>query len=72
MSSSESSCRRLVFTKTDLAQLENVFDDHPKWVNLGGQKNFARYASRIGSEWEKDADAFNELYFKRAIEASRR
>jgi hypothetical protein len=40
-----------VFTKTDLAKFENVFDDYPKWVNLGGQKNFARYASRIGSEW---------------------
>ncbi len=56
-----------MFTKTDLAKFENVFDDHPKWVNLGGQKNFARYASRIGSEWEKDADRFNEFYFKRAI-----
>lgn len=56
-----------MFTKTDLAKFENVFDDHPKWVNLGGQKNFARYASRIGSEWEKDADAINEFYFKRAI-----
>ncbi len=56
-----------MFTKTDLAKFENVFDDHPKWVNLGGQKNFARYAARIGAEWEKDADGFNEFYFKRAI-----
>ncbi|HEX7854732.1 MAG TPA: AIPR family protein [Sphingobium sp.] len=56
-----------MFTKTDLAKFENVFDDHPRWVNLGGQKNFARYASRIGKEWEKGADSFNEFYFKRAI-----
>lgn len=56
-----------MFTKTDLAKFENVFDDHPKWVNLGGQKNFARYASRIGKEWDKGADGFNEFYFKRAI-----
>lgn len=56
-----------VFIKTDLAKFENVFDDHPKWVNLGGQKNFARYASRIGKEWDKGADTFNEFYFKRAI-----
>lgn len=56
-----------MFTKTDLAKFENVFDDHPKWVNLGGQKNFAKYASRIGKEWEKSSDEFNELYFKRAI-----
>jgi len=56
-----------MFTKTDLAKFENVFDDHPRWVNLGSQKNFARYAQRIGREWEKSSDGFNELYFKRAI-----
>jgi hypothetical protein len=56
-----------MFTKTDLAKFENVFDDHPKWVNLGGQKNFAKYALRIGKEWEKSSDGFNEFYFKRAI-----
>lgn len=42
-------------------------DDHPRWVNLGSQKNFARYAARIGAEWEKSSDAFNEFYFKRAV-----
>lgn len=56
-----------MFTKTDLAKFENVWDDHPRWVNLGSQKNFARYAARIGSEWEKSSDGFNEFYFKRAI-----
>lgn len=56
-----------MFTKTDLAKFENVFDDHPRWVNLGSQKNFARYAQRIGKEWEKSSDGFNEFYFKRAI-----
>ena len=56
-----------MFTKTDLAKFENVFDDHPRWVNLGSQKNFARYAHRIGKEWEKSSDGFNELYFRRAI-----
>jgi hypothetical protein len=56
-----------MFTKTDLAKFENVFDDHPKWVNLGSQKNFAKYASRVGKEWEKSSDGFNEAYFKRAI-----
>lgn len=57
-------------TKTDLAKFENVFDDHPRWVNLGSQKNFARYALRIGKEWEKSSDGFNEFYFKRAIARS--
>lgn len=56
-----------MFTKTDLAKFENVWDDHPKWVNLGAQKNFARYAGRIGKEWSKSADGFNEFYFRRAI-----
>jgi len=56
-----------MFTKTDLAKFENVWDDHPKWVNLGGQKNFARYAGRIGKEWEKSSEGFNELYYKRII-----
>jgi len=56
-----------MFTKTDLAKFENVWDDHPRWVNLGSQKNFARFAARIGSEWEKVSDGFNEFYFKRAI-----
>jgi AIPR protein len=56
-----------MFTKTDLAKFENVFDDHPRWVNLGSQKNFGRYADRIGKEWEKVSDGFNELYFRRAV-----
>lgn len=56
-----------MFTKTDLAKFDNAWDDHPRWVNLGSQKNFARYATRIGSEWEKSSDEFNELYFKRAV-----
>lgn len=56
-----------MFTKTDLAKFENVWDDHPRWVNLGAQKNFARYAARIGNEWEKSSDTFNEFYFKRAV-----
>lgn len=56
-----------MFTKTDLAKFENVWDDHPRWVNLGAQKNFARYADRIGKEWARSPDKFNELYYKRAI-----
>lgn len=56
-----------MFTKTDLAKFENVFDDHPRWVNLGSQKNFGRYAVRIGKEWEKSSEGFNELYFQRTV-----
>ena len=56
-----------MFTKTDLAKFENVWDDHPKYVNLGAQKNFSQYARRIGKEWEKSSEEFNEFYFKRAV-----
>lgn len=56
-----------MFTKTDLAKFENVWDDKPAYVNLGAQKNFAQYAKRIGQEWTKNPDHFNERYYKRAI-----
>jgi hypothetical protein len=56
-----------MFTKTDLAKFENVWDDHPKWVNRGAQKNFVQYASRIGMEWAKAPDGFNEFHYRRAI-----
>lgn len=59
--------RPQMFTKTDLAKFENVWEDHPKWVNLGAQKNFARFAARIGKEWVKSPGSFNEFYFRRAI-----
>lgn len=56
-----------MFTKTDLAKFENVWDEKPTFVNFGAQKNFAKYAERIGKEWEKTPDNFNERYYKRAI-----
>lgn len=56
-----------MFAKTDLAKFENVWDEHPRWVNLGAQKNFAKFAGRIGKEWSDAPDAFNEFYFRRAI-----
>ena len=59
--------RLQMFTKTDLAKFENIWDDHPKWVNLGAQKNFAKFATRIGTEWTKHEPNFNEVYYKHAI-----
>lgn len=56
-----------MFTKTDLAKFENTWDEHPRWVNLGAQKNFAKYAHRIGKEWDKSPETFNEFYFRRAV-----
>ena len=59
--------RHQMFTKTDLAKFENVWDEKPTFVNLGAQKNFAQYAARIGKEWDKDQSRFNEFYYKRAM-----
>lgn len=56
-----------MFTKTDLAKFENVWDEHPMWVNRGAQKNFGEYAKRIGKIWSKTPDSINEYYFKRVI-----
>jgi hypothetical protein len=56
-----------MFTKTDLAKFENVWDEHPRFVNLGAQKNFAKYAERISDEWKKDPDRFDDRYYRRAI-----
>lgn len=56
-----------MFTKTDLAKFENVWDGYAVSVNQGAQKNFANYAGRIGQLWEKAPDQFNEFYFRRAV-----
>lgn len=56
-----------MFSKTDLAKYENVWDEKPTHVNYGAQKNFAQYARRIGHEWSKEPDRFNEFYFKRIV-----
>jgi hypothetical protein len=55
------------FTKTDLAKFENVWEDIPYIVSKGAQHNFAHYATLIGQRWEKNADQFNEMYFRQAV-----
>jgi len=59
-----------MFTKTDMAKYENVWDENPIYVNCGAQKSFAQYAGRIGKEWDKNPDQFNEYYYKRIISRS--
>ena len=56
-----------MFTKTDLAKFENVWDEKPTYVNMGAQKNFAQYAKRIGKMWSNNENQFSEFYYKRAI-----
>ncbi len=59
--------KRQMFTKTDLAKFDNVWEEHPRFVNLGAQKNFAKYAERISEEWKKDPERFSESYYRQAI-----
>jgi hypothetical protein len=56
-----------MFTKTDLAKYENVWEEHPRFVNLGAQKNFAKFAERISEEWKADPDKFDEGYYHKVI-----
>ena len=56
-----------VFTKTDLAKFEMVWDGSLHTVSKGAQKNFGSYAMRVGRSWEKKPDIFSEAYYKRAI-----
>ena len=59
--------RRQMVNKTDLAKFVNVWRLRPHIVSQGAQKNFADFASFVGSEWERSPDAFNEAYYKEAI-----
>ena len=59
--------RRQLFSKTDLAKYVNVWEGRPHEVSLGAQKNFAAFASRIGQEWNKTPDNFNEDWYREAV-----
>lgn len=59
--------RTQMFTKTDLAKFEYSLNMQPHIVSLGAQKNFAKFASEIGQQWDKNEKQFNELYFQNII-----
>jgi hypothetical protein len=59
--------KRQVVSKTDLAKFINVWRGHPDVVSKGAQKNFAHFAGVTGKEWTKNADHFNERYYRHAI-----
>jgi len=59
--------RHQMFTKTDLAKFDHSAKMLPQIVSRGAQKNFALFASKIGSEWDRDDAKINELYFQRLI-----
>ena len=59
--------RRQLFSKTDLAKYVSVWEGLPHEVSLGAQKNFAAFARRIGQEWKKASDTFNEGWYREAV-----
>ena len=59
--------KRQRFAKTDLAKFINVWRGKPHIVSRGAQKNFADFARFIGSEWNLQADAFNEMYYREVV-----
>ncbi len=59
--------RSQMFTKTDLAKFEHSLSMQPHVVSLGAQKNFAKFANKIGPNWEKNEKQFNELFFQNLI-----
>ncbi len=56
-----------MFTKTDLAKFVLSWDKRPTDVSYGAQKCFAKFASEIGSSWDKKDTSYNELYFKELV-----
>ena len=60
--------RKQMFIKTDLAKFESSWAMQPHTVSLGAQKNFVKFAEKIGKEkWENVQGKYNELYFKRLV-----
>lgn len=56
-----------LITKTDLAKYLATWDGLPHTVSKGAQKNFADFASKIGSAWKDKPDCFNESYFRDVV-----
>jgi hypothetical protein len=56
-----------VFNKTDLAKYLMLWQQAPDTVCRGAQKNFAEFAKRTGTEWSKNEDAYNELFYRHLI-----
>ncbi len=59
--------KRHSFTKTDLAKYINVWEQKPDTVSKGAQKNFADFAGNVGKAWERNANQFNEMYYRELI-----
>jgi len=59
--------RRQLITKTDLAKYLNTWRQKPDLVSRGAQRNFAEFAEFIGSQWRKDPEVFNDVFYKHSV-----
>lgn len=59
--------RRQLFSKTDLAKFQMVWEQVPHTVSKGAQKNFMEFASRVSGSWEKNEALFNERYYHHSV-----
>src|SRR5207237_44265 len=48
-------------------KFENTWMQLPHLVSTGAQKNFLKYAERVGEEYEKHPDEFNERWFRHLV-----
>lgn len=55
------------FDKTTMAKIENAWRCQPHIASAGAQKSFKHWAEVIVTEWKKEPDSFNELYYKNLI-----
>ncbi|WP_421555434.1 AIPR family protein [Pseudomonas kitaguniensis] len=59
--------RKQLFSKTDVAKLENSWRELPHKVSMGAQKNFLIFADFIAKTWSAGGKAFNEDYFRQIV-----
>ena len=59
--------RRQVITKTDLAKVENSWQQLPHEVSKGAQKNFDLYSKYVVAEWQRNPLQFNDEYFRTMV-----
>ena len=57
--------KKQLITKTDLAKYEDAWRFLPHVVSQGAQKNFMAFSTYASAEWEKNAEQFNEEYYRR-------
>nr|ABZ09821.1 hypothetical protein ALOHA_HF4000APKG8K5ctg1g34 [uncultured marine microorganism HF4000_APKG8K5] len=56
-----------MFTKTDVAKYEMLWQLAPHVVSKGAQKNFLEFATGLQARWDKDSEKYNKLYFRNLV-----